>query len=424
MPARRSSLSVALLLLAAACGGSDDAAAPVPAETKYPTVDELADDAALPDLFTGRDGRKVVTAEDFATWRSDELRGAFAHYLYGRMPAAPAGGVTITPIAHAELFDGKVVYDELEVGLGAGEPLHLALFAPKGVSKPPVVFGPNKCGNQSLVADAAVRMTTSYVHTDCGPKEASRGVQASLWPVLDITGRGFALATFHESDAAPDVPAQVDQGLATAFDPGGDPATRWGMISRWTYANRRVVDALFTLGADARIDPARIAVFGHSRRGKTALWTAANDPRIALVVAHQSGTGGAALSRSLAGESVYAVNFFFPHWFDDVFPTFAEHELRLPVDQHQLLALVAPRPLLVVDGDDDAWADPAGARDAVTAASPVWKLFGDPGVVLDDTGMPRRDATLVWTTRPGGHGVTPDDWKIFLDFAGLHFGVK
>lgn len=135
---------------------------------------------------------------------------------------------------------------------------------------------------------------------------------------------------------------------------------------------------------------------GHSRRGKTALWATAQDLRVDGVWAHQSGTGGQALSRHREGESIGAVTLLFPHWFDDVFPRFDGQETRLPLDQHLLLALAAPRPLRATDGDEDAWADPEGARMAVELAAPVFEALEGP--------------EPVWDLRPGVHDVTPQDW--------------
>lgn len=417
-----SGLALAIGVALAGCAASDD--------EQVDTAEgaaRLPRQRELPDLMASSvdPQRRVESPIDFRTWRSDELRGLFERYVYGDAPPAPAD-VEVEPIAHAVIERGTVVYDEYAVRFdpARAHPIHLAIFAPVGVERPPVVLGPNKCGNQSIVADASVRVTSSFVlrdpivRGDCGGAAASiRGAKASEWPVSAITQRGFALATFHESDAAPDEPSRVDQGIRGDFAAFGDRSTRWGAIATWSWATSRAVDALQKVGT---VDPRRIAVFGHSRRGKAALWTAANDPRIALVIAHQSGRAGAAISRSNRGESLFAINSFFPHWFNDEFPRFNFDRDRLPIDQHELIALAAPRPVLIVDGASDDHADPRGARASVEAASPAWRLFGDPGLVRDGGDSYRRDATLVWTTRPGGHSVETSDWTIFLDFAERH----
>lgn len=385
--------------------GGASSAGPPAAPDPFAPVDELPERADLPDIFTSADGtRRVETPDDLRTWRRDELLRQFAHYVYGTAPDAGAAptATTITRVDDA-LLDGNVAYEELAVTVATAPapPLRVGIFLPKNVVRPPVFLALNKCGNQSLLADERIPTTTAFTSRDC---PSGRGGQAPLWPVAAILAQGFGLVTFHESDAAPDSAERTTEGLRASLTAPGEPETRWGTIAAWSWALSRVVDFLQTRDD---LDASRIAVMGHSRRGKAALWAAANDPRIALVVAHQSGTAGSALARSPVGESFKAINTLFPHWFNDIFPTFNDNELRLPIDQHQLLALVAPRPLLVVDGDDDTWADPPGSRAAVEAASPAWKLFGAPGLAE-------------WTSRPGGHAVDASDWEIFTTFAARH----
>lgn len=407
-----------VLMLGAACaslgaGCSEEREAPLPL---YPTVDELAAHPELPDLFTSwRGERRATSAEDFQTWRSAELRALFAHYVYGEVPpyAEPLG---VRSVARADdLLGGKATYEELEITVRPGAArLYLAVFAPKDRPGAPVVLGPNRCGNQSILADARIRETTSFVPPACKAEGlSSRGGSAAIWPVETMVDRGVALATFHETDAEPDEGGSLADGLrGTYLREDGTPFD-WGTISVWAFAVSRALDAL---GGVPAVDAGRVAVFGNSRRGKTALWAAANDPRIAMVMAHQSGTAGAALARSPIGESIQAITTIYPQWFTDTFRTFSGAEEKLPIDQHQLLALLAPRPVLLTDGRDDTWADPPGARMAAEAATPAWALFGAAG--LAPAGAP--DGSLVWRERPGGHAVLPEDWTGFLDFVEQH----
>ena len=182
-----------------------------------------------------------------------------------------------------------------------------------------------------------------------------------------MVSSGYAVATFHESDIDPDKPDFSD-GVHAAIPVEVDENVRWGTIAAWSWGLRHVIDYLYEAPA---IDSNRIVLFGHSRRGKTSLFTAAMDDRVDLVVSHQSGTGGAAISRSYNGESVKQINDRFPHWFNDVFPQFNENEEHLPIDQHELLALVAPRSALISNGADDLWADPAGTLQTVVGADSV-----------------------------------------------------
>ncbi len=416
MGGTRRTLGVAALAAFLACSDEATPAAPRAPGMLAP-ADELPERAELPDIFTSADGtRRVTTPDDLRTWRRDELLTQFTHYIYGSAPErGPTPTATRVVRIDDGLFEGTATYEELAVVVAPAPapPIHVGIYLPKNVARPPVFLGLNKCGNDSLLADERIPKATTFVHPDC-PTE--RGGQAALWPVSQILQRGFGLVTFHDSDAAPDNADRAQEGVRASLAAPGEADTRWGNIAVWSWALSRVVDFL---GTRDDVDASRIAVMGHSRRGKAALWAAANDPRIALVVAHQSGTAGAALARSPVGESFRAINTLFPHWFNDVFPTFNDAETKLPIDQHQLLALIAPRPLLLVDGDADTWADPPGARAAAEAASAAWKLFGDPGLV-DAGGVPSRDATLVWTSRPGGHSVDASDWEIFLGFAARH----
>lgn len=398
----------------AACSQADVDARSV----RFPPASALPVRAELPELFVGWDGRRVETPEDLRTWRAAELRALFAHYVYGEVPGAP-GPVSVIRLAFIDdIIPGKATYEELEVRFGERAALHVGLFAPQGATRAPVILGLNKCGNQSLVADERVRVTTSFVNAPCAEGGASaRGGSSAAWDIESIVDRGFALATFHDSDAEPDDAAHVDEGLrGTHLRPDGS-RYGWATISVWAFALSRAVDALEQVPS---VDARKVTVFGHSRRGKAALWAAANDLRIHAVIAHQSGTAGAALARSPVGESIQAITTLFPHWFNDVFPTFSGEEERLPIDQHQLLALLAPRPVLLTDGDADTWADPPGSRRAAEAADAAWERFGDPGLVPGADGMPSPDGTLVWRSRPGGHLVQASDWVTFLDFAARH----
>ncbi|MGE0789242.1 MAG: acetylxylan esterase [Sandaracinaceae bacterium] len=422
---------IVLACVAVACDGASspdagtDSGAPDagPPLGPYPSVETLVPHPELPSLFTSFDGtREATTVADWEGWRRDELRDLFAFYLYGYTPADTVEVETRTLTSIPDFVPGQVDYDELELTLrDLGVTLHVSLFRPAGVTDAPVFVAPNKCGDQELTSDPRVRATTAWMADDCGADvEASRGVRSSQWPIERITASGYALAAFHESELDPD---DGDRNFANGIHPllideARDPRIRWGRLAAWAWGVSRVIDGL---EASARIDPSRIAVVGHSRRGKTALIAGAADPRISIVIAHQSGTGGAALTRSLEGESVDSINAVFPAWFDDVFPTFGGYEDRMPIDQHMLLALIAPRALLVTDGDDDAWADPGGARMAVFAAAPAWDLYGVPSLTLDAEGAPTLEGSLSWQTRPGGHELTEADWDRFLAFAAIHF---
>jgi hypothetical protein len=367
---------------------------PLPDEAQLPAPADLpALDGPPPLLTSWWAALPIESEEDWRTIRDPEIRLLLRHYEYG-WPAEEVAVMVEEAARHDLAMEGASARElDLEVeGHGA---LRVALFLPPGQGPFPVLLGLNKCGNHSVIAAPALALPTAWLEPECDGTEAGRGSDAAGWAIAQALARGVAVATVHQSEIAPDDPAPDDPALALPALPVQAPqGSTWGTLAAWAWGLSRVVDGLSTL---PELGP--VAVWGHSRRGKVALLTAAWDERVALCWAHQSGTGGASLSRAEGGESVAAITALFPHWFADVFDGFAGREAHLPFDQHLLLALVAPRPLLLTDGADDTWAEPEGAQEA---AGP---LLGG------------AEADLSWQLRAGGHEVRAEDWTTFLDFA-------
>lgn len=405
---------LACLLLMSAAAWSDE----------FPAPTELPSRLELPDPLVSLDGTPVTTREQWVNERRPELLRLFQHYMYGVTPPAPQISARITQ-DFSPILGGKARLREVEIrfsNLPESAPrIRLALFLPASVKdRPcPIFLGLNKCGNEEVVVDDAVSIDPeAWRHKNCSAE--GRGASADFWCVDYLVSRGYGLATFHESDIDPDQHDFTD-GIHAAYpDLNAPPEARWGTIAAWAWGLQRAVDYLVT---DPLVDARRIAVIGHSRRGKTALLAGALDERIALVVPHQSGTGGMALSRDSQQETVERINRVFPHWFNDNFTKFDSQVERLPFDQHCLVACVAPRPVFDTEGAKDAWANFPRSLDSLKAATAVYELLGVPGVVGDglvtaETAItPNTVGNLVQCRLEHEHTLNRDFWARILDYA-------
>jgi len=422
---RRHLLPFVVLLLACAA---------LSAAEKFPTVADLPSHPELPDPLVMFDGQRVTTAKQWYEQRRPELKALFQHYMYGYLPPAPERIDAVVQRVDREFFGGKATKKEVTIKFGPkGAPsIELLLVIPNKRTEPaPVFLGLNFCGNHTLVTAPDVALPQSSMRDSCpGVKDnratdAGRGTQVGVWSIQYVIDRGYAVATFYNGDVDPDRPDFTDGVHPYYFKEGQTkPGPHdWGTIAAWAWGLHRAVDYLVT---DPDVDKDRIAVVGHSRNGKTALVAAAFDERIALAIPHQAGCGGTAPSRGKVGESVKQINTGFPHWFNDEFTKFNEQVDRLPFDQHALMALVAPRPVLLTNAVEDTWANPAGQFEMLQAADKVYRFLDAGG--LDADRMPQTgkliDSKLGYYIRPGKHSMGKEDWQVFLDFADKHLRVK
>jgi hypothetical protein len=354
----------------------------------------------LPDLGAAPN-RPVGTPAQWAP-RRDEILGLFRDTVYGRSPGQPEHLAFTVLEENPRAMDGAATLRRIRIASRQSQRSHqfeLALFLPNTPGRAPVFL---------FINNRPASLT-----------DPTRAEKSGFWPAEQMIARGYGIAAFHYGQLAPDDKDTFRSGAMALFDSagGGKPAYTWGAIAAWAWGASRAMDYFVT---DTRVDAARVAIVGHSRGGKAALWAGAEDQRFAMVVSNESGEGGAALSRRVYGETVARINTAFPHWFTDTYKTFNGREAALPVDQHMLLALVAPRPLYVASADQDLWADPRGEFLSLAASSPVFALWGEPPIGPD--AMPPLDTPFVagrrgYHVRTGGHDLTPYDWGRFADFA-------
>lgn len=387
----------------------------------------------LPDPLVSAGGTPVRDAAAWRQQRRPELLEIFAREIYGRTPlGAPPGMRFETTAIDAAALGGRATRKEIALRFGRGDDapvLHLLLYVPNAAvaenRRVPAFLGLNFYGNHTVHADPGITLSAAWIPAqadgvkDHRATEAARGTDAEKWAVERLLARGYAVATAYCGDLCPDRPDGLREAVA-AWHAGTTAGERaedaWGAIGVWAWGLSRALDYLET---DSDIDATRVGLHGHSRLGKAALWAAAQDERFALVISNESGCGGAALSKRIHGETVARINAVFPHWFARNFRRYDDNEVALPVDQHQLLALIAPRPLCVASAEDDDWADPRGEFLAVKAAEPVYRLFGHEGPAETDVPPVNQPAggALRYHIRPGPHGMTEVDWTFYLAFA-------
>ena len=412
------------------------------AAADFPEVSSLPRHPELPDPMVMQDGTKISTVSDWNLKRRPELKSLFQHYMYGNLPAKPQRwSVEEVLFSDSRFLDGKATISESRLafyGPDLKHRLHVLLVVPNQRTGPvPLFVGMNFCGNHALTLHPKVHLPTGWVYKSCvgseneRATEAGRGSQDSTWNLDLIIERGYGLACFYSGDLDPDTPDFSDGIEPSFYRPGQTTPmpSDAGAIAAWAWGYHRVVDFLIDQHGQT-IDPKRIAAVGHSRNGKTTLLAAAMDERIALAIPHQAGCGGTAPSRVDIDrkdvETIRRINTAFPHWFCDNFPKFNEQPDRLPFDQHSLVALCAPRPVLFSNATDDQWANPDGQFEMLKAADPVYRLFQAGG--LDAKVRPElrtlSGGTLGYYIRPGKHAMDREDWGVFLNFADRHLGNR
>lgn len=387
----------------------------------------LVPEYTLPDPLTCLNGSKVRTAKQWMKKRRPELLELFETEMYGKVPGRPADLHFKELYSDPDALGGKATRKEVEVYFDAAEKYHMTLlvYTPNNVDGPaPAFMGINFYGNKSVWPDNDIispeNVSRYGIYSGKGKPSSDR---SRWWDLDQIIGAGYGLVTFYRGDIDPDFYDAFANGIHPFLRDGQEPSPDQGAtIAAWAWGLSRAMDYA---EIDPAIDAKRIAVIGHSRLGKTALWAAAEDQRFAISISNSSGCGGAALSRRAFGETVEVIQRSFPHWFCDNFKKYSSHEDQLPFDQHELIALIAPRPVYVASATKDLWADPKGEFLSARNATPVYRLFGFKG--LEGAEMLTEGDTRVWGDvlayhyREGAHDVTTWDWKNYIEFADRFF---
>ncbi len=382
----------------------------------------------LPDPLMFNDGSKVVTKHDWNK-RRDEIYKMFSEEIYGII-LEWHGKIEVTTVSQKEkIFDGLATREEVMLHIKNGNNqlnVLLLIYIPHSPKPVPVFLGYNFYGNHTITNETDVTLTPGWVRnnndykiTEHKATEGSRGLFVSRWPIKEILSRGYGLVTLNYGDIDPDDRDAFKNGVHRLFDEQRDN-TSWGKISSWAWGLSRVMDYLETNKA---VNAKKVAIIGHSRLGKTALWAGASDKRFALVISNNSGRVGAALTKRIYGEPLDFMQSAVPFWFCENFSKYTGKENLLPVDQHELLTLIAPRPVYVASAEDDLWADPKGEYLSCVAASSVYNFLGETG--FPSQTMPPVNHPVIGTIgyhiRTGKHDVTLYDWQCFMDFADFHF---
>ena len=368
-------------------------------EAKVPTY-------TLPDVLKTRDNKTVSSKKAWEKNRRPEILALFEELIYGQVPKS-FEDIRFSVISEPKnSMNGKSNRKEILIEVfnqGKSVRINLVLFIPNNATKPSPVF---------LLINNRGKENT----------DPSRKIISEFWPAEVLIDAGYAIAAFHVSDLAPDNKDEFMNGVMQLYPEQLKADNGMRAIGAWGWGASRVMDYFET---ESQIDIKKVALVGHSRGGKASLWAAAQDQRFAICITNCSGSTGAALARRQFGERVRRINTSFPHWFNANYKKYNDHEALLPVDQHMLISLIAPRPVYATNASEDLWADPKGTFLSLKNAEGVYGLFGLKSNLPEvPTGLntPLIESPLAYHNREGKHDMTVYDWKQFIKFADFHFG--
>jgi len=386
----------------------------------------------LPDVLQMPNGKRCTSSKEWMQVQRPYIFHLYEENQFGRFPSKKINIRYRVLEEDKNALGGTAIRRQVRIFLHPADSTvytDLLLYIPNQVKGAvPVFLGYNFGGNHTVTTDNKIILGNRWVPARAKgvvnnrATEASRGVDTASWQVSTILAKGFAVATAYYGDLEPDTTTGFLSGIrSTLKNVLNIEPSEWCAMGAWAWGLSRMVDYL---QQDKNIDAHKIALIGHSRLGKAALWAAAADPRFALIVSNESGEGGAAISRRWYGETVQIINAHFPHWFAAKYKTYGDSVNALPVDAHMLLSLMAPRPLYVASAVEDTWSDPKGEFLSAKEAGKVYALFDKKGIDTDS--MPALHqpvgATVRYHIRAGRHAVTLYDWEQYLAFAAEQFG--
>jgi pimeloyl-ACP methyl ester carboxylesterase len=357
----------------------------------------------LPELLVSSSGKKISSAGKWTKVRRPEMLELFRENVYGRVPSTPYSKSFKVVNEDKNAMEGRATLKQVEITIaseGKSLVIHLTMFTPNNLNKPSPVF---------LLID----------NRGAGNTDPTRQVKSEFWPAEEVIARGYGIAVFPNSDIDPDNFDDFKNGIHAVLDRGVRLPDAWGTISAWAWGASRCMDYFET---DQSVDAKKVAVLGHSRGGKTALWAGAEDQRFSLVISNESGCGGAALARRKFGETVARINTSFPHWFCTNYKKYSDNENAMPVDMHMLLALIAPRALYVDCASDDLWGDPKGSYLSLYNSIPVFRLLktgSDIPEAVPPLNRQVMSGKVGFHIRDGVHNMLLKDWNCFMDFADM-----
>jgi len=370
--------------------------------------EQLVPQYVLPQLLKTNNGKPVRNKTEWETVRRPEIIHLFEENVYGQMPHDIDSIKYIPSHTDSVAMNGKAVLKQIDINVfrrNKSVTIHLIMFIPANVNKPVPLF---------LLIN----------NRDKNNTDPSRMVKTEFWPAEQIINSGYAIAAFHVSDLAPDNNNTFMNGALQLYPEQLVADNGMRAIGAWAWGASRVMDYLQN---DKIIDSRKIAIVGHSRGGKAALWTSAQDTRFAMCFANCSGNTGAALARRRFGETVARINTNYPYWFCNNYKKFSNRENELPVDQHMLIALSAPRFVYTTNATKDLWADPTGSYLSIKNAEPVYALFqltSKLPATIPQADSPVLQYPLGYHLRTGIHDLTLYDWRNFIAFANNYYRAK